>query len=102
MAKKFEFYDIRHLLKDYPKAYYYVVFGERSNGKTYSALDYAWSVITKTVSSSPMFVVGARTSARRTSLPSLMGTQPTVESNPLSRASGQTSTMAPASSTCNA
>ena len=41
MAKKFEFYDIRHLLKDYPKAYYYVVFGERSNGKTYSALDYA-------------------------------------------------------------
>ena len=41
MARKFEFYDIRHLLKDYPQAYYYVVFGERSNGKTYSALDYA-------------------------------------------------------------
>lgn len=39
--KKFEFYDIRHLLKDYPSAYYYVVFGERSNGKTYSALSYA-------------------------------------------------------------
>lgn len=39
--KRFEFYDIRHLLKDYPNAYYYVVFGERSNGKTYSALDYA-------------------------------------------------------------
>ena len=39
--KKYEFYDIRHLLKDYPQAYYYVVFGERSNGKTYSALDYA-------------------------------------------------------------
>lgn len=41
MAKKFEFYNIRRILKDYPQAYYYVVFGERSNGKTYSALDYA-------------------------------------------------------------
>lgn len=41
MAKKFEFYDIAKLLKDYPTAYYYVVFGERSNGKTYSALAYA-------------------------------------------------------------
>lgn len=41
MAKKFEFYDIRKIIHDYPKAYYYVVFGERSNGKTYSALDYA-------------------------------------------------------------
>lgn len=41
MAKKFEFYDIRKVLKDYPQAYYYVIFGERSNGKTYSALDYA-------------------------------------------------------------
>lgn len=41
MAKKFEFYDVRKLLKDYPEAYYYVVFGERSNGKTYSSLDYA-------------------------------------------------------------
>ena len=39
--KKFEYYDIRKLLKDYPNAYYYLVFGERSNGKTYSALDYA-------------------------------------------------------------
>ena len=39
--KKFEFYDIRRVLKDYPKAYYYVIFGERSNGKTYSALRYA-------------------------------------------------------------
>lgn len=28
-------------MRDYPNAYYYVVFGERSNGKTYSALDYA-------------------------------------------------------------
>ena len=41
MVKKFNYYDIRHLMKDYPDAYYYVVFGERSNGKTYSALDYA-------------------------------------------------------------
>lgn len=41
MAKKFEFYDIRKVLKTYPDAYYYVVFGERSNGKTYSALSYA-------------------------------------------------------------
>lgn len=38
MAKRFEFYDIEKLLKAYPEAYYYVVFGERSNGKTYSAL----------------------------------------------------------------
>ena len=41
MVKKFDFYDVRHLLRDYPNAYYYVVFGERSNGKTYSSLDYA-------------------------------------------------------------
>ena len=40
MPKKFKFYDVRHLLKDYPDAYYYVVMGERSNGKTHSALDY--------------------------------------------------------------
>lgn len=41
MRQKFDFYDIRRLLKDYPNAQYYVVFGERSNGKTYSALSYA-------------------------------------------------------------
>lgn len=42
MAKKsFKYYDIKHLFKDYPDAHYYVVFGERSNGKTYSALSYA-------------------------------------------------------------
>ncbi len=41
MAKKPKYYDISHLTKDYPDALYYVVFGERSNGKTYSALDYA-------------------------------------------------------------
>ena len=39
--KKFDFYDIRKTLKAYPDAYYYLVYGERSNGKTYSALDYA-------------------------------------------------------------
>lgn len=32
---------VHRLLKEYPNAYYYVVFGERSNGKTYSALKYA-------------------------------------------------------------
>lgn len=36
-----KYYDISHLLKDYPDAYYYMAFGERSNGKTYSALNYA-------------------------------------------------------------
>ena len=39
--KSFNYYDCRHLLKDYPDAYYYMIIGERSNGKTYSALDYA-------------------------------------------------------------
>ena len=40
MAKKFKFYEIRDLMKAYPEAYYYMVIGERSNGKTFSALDY--------------------------------------------------------------
>ena len=40
MPKKFKFYDARHLIKEYPEAYYYMIIGERSNGKTYSALDY--------------------------------------------------------------
>lgn len=39
--KKIKYYNIAHLLKEYPDAYYYMAFGERSNGKTYSALDYA-------------------------------------------------------------
>lgn len=39
--RKTKYYNIAHLLKDYPEAHYYVAFGERSNGKTYSALDYA-------------------------------------------------------------
>ena len=41
MVRKFRFYDIKHLIKDYPDAQYYVVIGERSNGKTYSALSMA-------------------------------------------------------------
>lgn len=41
MIKKFDFWSINHLFRDYPDAYYYVVFGERSNGKTYSSLSYA-------------------------------------------------------------
>lgn len=36
-----KYYDVRDTLNGYPNAHYYVVFGERSNGKTYSALDYA-------------------------------------------------------------
>lgn len=39
--KKFEFYDVKKTLKEYPDAYYYVIYGERSNGKTYSALSLA-------------------------------------------------------------
>lgn len=41
MAKKFKYYDIEHLIKEHPNAYYYLVIGERSNGKTYSVLSYA-------------------------------------------------------------
>lgn len=48
MTKKFEYYEIRKLLKAYPDAHYYVIFGERSNGKTYSALDYAVERYVKT------------------------------------------------------
>lgn len=39
--RKPKYYDISHLIKDYPDALYYMAFGERSNGKTYSALNYA-------------------------------------------------------------
>lgn len=39
--KSFKFYDIRHLVTEYPDAHYYMAIGERSNGKTYSTLDYA-------------------------------------------------------------
>lgn len=38
---KSKYYNIAHLLKKYPDAKYYMAIGERSNGKTYSALDYA-------------------------------------------------------------
>lgn len=38
---KTKYYNIAHLLKKYPGAKYYMAIGERSNGKTYSALDYA-------------------------------------------------------------
>lgn len=41
LKKKPIFYDIEHLIKEYPDAQYYVAFGERSNGKTFSALKYA-------------------------------------------------------------
>lgn len=36
----FSFYDCRDTISKYPEASYYVIYGERSNGKTYSALDY--------------------------------------------------------------
>lgn len=35
-----KYYTIRTLIKKYPKAKYYMAIGERSNGKTYSSLDY--------------------------------------------------------------
>lgn len=35
-----KYYDTSSLIKSYPVAHYYVIFGERSNGKTYSALQY--------------------------------------------------------------
>lgn len=40
MSKKFKFWDIRDLIRAYPDAFYYLAIGERSNGKTYSSLDY--------------------------------------------------------------
>lgn len=38
MARKFKFYSADHLIKDYPDAQYYIIYGERSNGKTYDSL----------------------------------------------------------------
>lgn len=35
-----KYYNVRKTLEAYPNAQYYVIYGERSNGKTYSALDY--------------------------------------------------------------
>ena len=37
---KLKFYSVRKLLQLHPDAQYYVIYGERSNGKTYSTLDY--------------------------------------------------------------
>lgn len=37
---KDKFYSIRHLIQLHPDAHYYVVYGQRSNGKTYSTFDY--------------------------------------------------------------
>lgn len=48
MPKKFNFYNIRHLLTEYPDCQYYMAYGERSNGKTYSSLDYALEKNSKT------------------------------------------------------
>ena len=35
-----KYYNIKHLINKVPDAKYYVVFGERSNGKTYSSLNH--------------------------------------------------------------
>ena len=40
MPRKFKYYNIRELMAKYPDAHYLMAIGERSNGKTYSALDY--------------------------------------------------------------
>lgn len=41
MSRKIEYFTVRKTMKEYPDAQYYLFIGERSNGKTYSALDYA-------------------------------------------------------------
>lgn len=43
-----KYYSVRHILKQIPDAKYYVVIGERSNGKTYSVLDYSMEDYFKT------------------------------------------------------
>lgn len=40
MPRKFKYYNIRDLMARHPEAQYLMAIGERSNGKTYSALDY--------------------------------------------------------------
>lgn len=40
LKKKFEFYDVRHLFEKHHNSHYYMVIGERSNGKTWSSLDH--------------------------------------------------------------
>ena len=37
---KIKYYEIRELLKKVPDAHYYMVIGERSNGKSFSILSY--------------------------------------------------------------
>lgn len=46
--KNNKYYDIRNLIKKVPDASYYFAIGPRSNGKTYSALDYALEQYFKT------------------------------------------------------
>ena len=46
--KKPTFFSVKPTIKAYPDAYYYVFFGERSNGKTYSSLDYCLEKYKKT------------------------------------------------------
>lgn len=38
-AKKPDFFNVKNTIKSYPDAQYYIFFGERSNGKTYSSLE---------------------------------------------------------------
>lgn len=44
----FKYYSVKKVLRDYPDCKYYVIFGERSNGKTYSTLTYALEQFVKT------------------------------------------------------
>ena len=38
--EKIKYYNVRNLISAIPDAHYYMIIGERSNGKTYSTLDY--------------------------------------------------------------
>lgn len=38
---KIKYYTLKPILSSVPDAYYYVIYGQRSNGKTYSVLDYS-------------------------------------------------------------
>lgn len=40
MAKQIKYYSLKRLLELHPDCQYYIVYGERSNGKSYSALSY--------------------------------------------------------------
>ena len=40
MPKKLKYYSLKRLLDLHPECLYYFVYGERSNGKSYSALEY--------------------------------------------------------------